>query len=108
MASPKVAARACPEIGDLPADCAAEALARIEAREAAGVLDLDLACAACGTRWRETLDVAAAVWAEIAAASWRLMAEIADLAAAFGWSEQAILALSPARRRAYLALARGG
>jgi hypothetical protein len=33
-----------------------------------------------------------------------LLAEVAALAAAFGWSEDAVLGLSQFRRRAYLAL----
>jgi hypothetical protein len=37
-----------------------------------------------------------------------VLAEIAELAAAFAWSEAEILALSPPRRRAYLELLRAG
>jgi len=35
-----------------------------------------------------------------------LLGDVAELAAAFGWSESEVLALSEARRRAYLDLAR--
>ena len=82
--------------------------ALIEAREAAGELSFALTCADCGAGWRETLDVPALVWAEVEAAAHRLLGEVAELAAAFRWSEAEILGLSEARRRVYLALARGG
>jgi hypothetical protein len=82
--------------------------ALIEAREAAGELAFALTCVACGAGWRETLDVPALVWAEVEAAAHRALGEVAELAAAFGWSEAEIMGLSEARRRAYLGLARSG
>ena len=93
---------------DLPKRLRARADAVIEARAEASELSLALACAECGTDWREPLDVAGHVWAEIAAAARRIMTEVADIAAAFSWSEADILAMSETRRRGYLTLARGG
>ena len=78
-----------------------------ESRERAAETRLSLDCAACGSSWTEFLDVAAFVWAEFEAAARRLLIDVADLARAFGWSEQEILNLSEIRRGAYLALARG-
>lgn len=92
---------------DLGAADRAALLARIEARTAAGELGLALACPDCGRRWAEVLDVARFVWAEVEAAALRLMAEVAEIARAFGWTEGEILGLSPRRRQGYLALARG-
>ena len=100
-------ARACGREA-LPEAVAAEVDARLEAREALTELTLSLACAACGAAWRDSLDVGAHVWSEVDQAARRMMGEAAAIAAAFGWSEAAILAMSDARRRVYLELARGG
>jgi hypothetical protein len=51
------------------------------------------------------VDPLALVWAELDGAARRLLAEIHRLAARYGWSEEAILSMPPARRRHYLALA---
>lgn len=79
---------------------------RIEAQAAAAELSTRLTCSECGAAWSETLDVVAHVWSDIETTALRLLGEVAELAAAFGWSEDAILSLSPARRMTYLAWAR--
>ncbi|HEU0016375.1 MAG TPA: hypothetical protein VFQ45_22030 [Longimicrobium sp.] len=91
--------------GALPG-AALDALARRMAEVAPHAeLSFALACPACGTEWRAELDVAAFFWAELAARARRLLREVDGLARAYHWSEGEILALSPARRRAYLELA---
>lgn len=75
---------------------------QIEDLAADAELSTQIICAECGHGWTETLDVAAHLWADINAATHRLLGEVADIARAFGWSEAEILALSPARRAAYL------
>lgn len=65
---------------------------------------LDLSCAACGHSYREPFDVAACVAAEIETHGARLLEEVAALARGYGWREADVLALSRARRRAYLDL----
>jgi len=67
---------------------------------------LALACPACGHEWAETLDPAPFVWAALGDAARRLVADVADLASAFGWSEHEVLAMSPGRRRLYLEVVR--
>lgn len=79
---------------------------RIEAAAEAAELSTRISCAECGTQWAAVLDVTAHVWADLETAALRLLAEVADLAAAYGWSESEILALPPARRAAYLSRAR--
>ena len=86
----------------------AAALERLQSLQEAAELRFSLTCAACGEAWSEVLDVAAYLWAEVEAAAHRLLGEVAEIAAALGWSEREILALSPIRRRAYLQIARGG
>ncbi|CCG04039.1 conserved protein of unknown function [Blastococcus saxobsidens DD2] len=62
-------------------------------------------CAVCGEQWSHMLDPARYVVAELAHLGARLLAEVAELARAFGWTEADVLALSDQRRRAYLELA---
>jgi hypothetical protein len=66
---------------------------------------LALACTGCGAEWEVGFDPAGFFAAEIAWIGQRQVAEIAALARAYGWSEAEILAIPPARRRAYRALA---
>jgi hypothetical protein len=66
---------------------------------------LGLTCDACGHAWAEVLDVASTVTAEIQARATRLLRDVHVLARAYGWREPEILALSDARRSAYLAMA---
>lgn len=81
---------------------AAEAIA---AHDPLTEVTLALDCPACGTHSAIGLDAEALLTQDIAAAGPRLLAEIATLARAYGWAEASILAMPPARRRAYLALA---
>ena len=62
-------------------------------------------CPACSTRHVHDFDIARFLWREVPAAARRLLAEMHALAAAYGWSQQDILRLSPLRRAAYLQLA---
>lgn len=90
------------EAGELPpavAAAVAEALAELD--PLAEVL-LDLGCPACGRAWQGRLDVALSLTRSLDAAAGTLLAEVHALARDYGWSEAAILALSPARRRTYL------
>ena len=82
-----------------------------ELAEVADVLDaadpcMDLAfalsCASCAHEWSAPLDVPAFLWEEINARVRILLDDVHALARAYGWSEQQILALSDARRGAYL------
>jgi len=61
-----------------------------------------LACPACGTAWQVRFDIVTYFWSELDDWAQRMLADVHTLARAYGWSEQAILALSPARRQLYL------
>ena len=83
----------------------AERLAkRFEQVNAAAEIRVELSCAACGGGSVIELDVARYFLREIGAAARRLMAEIHELARAYGWSEAAIAGMSGARRAAYLGM----
>lgn len=94
-------------VADLPPEALGRIDSLIEEREAAGELTCELACVECGSEWNEHLDVASHVWAEVDAVARRLLREVAEVAAAFGWSEAEIMAMSETRRAAYLDIARG-
>ncbi len=64
-----------------------------------------LSCLGCGRAIEAALDVAAFVWSEMAIRARTLLLEVDALARRYGWSEQEIVALGPARRRLYLDLA---
>jgi hypothetical protein len=63
---------------------------------------LSMECAACRHRWSSMFDIAAFFWEEIHAWAARILREVHTLAAAYGWSEQAILCMTPVRRSIYL------
>ncbi|HEV8568088.1 MAG TPA: hypothetical protein VGQ92_13565 [Actinoplanes sp.] len=78
----------------------------VEELSGAAATVLVLACPGCSATVRASLDLPALLFERVRAAAPRLLEEVATLAAAYGWSERGILALSPARRSAYLELAR--
>lgn len=78
--------------------------ARVAEREAAAEAALDLRCPECDAGWTASFDIGAIFWKEVEADARRLLAEVAALAQHFGWPEAELLAMSPARRRAYLDL----
>jgi hypothetical protein len=61
-----------------------------------------LECPICQHASEKTLDLSSFLWAEVEARARRLIFEVHTLAATYGWPESAILALSDARRTAYL------
>jgi hypothetical protein len=63
---------------------------------------LDMTCACCGEQWLFDFDPGAFVWEEIRARALELLDQVHRLAEAHGWSERAILAMTDARRNAYL------
>lgn len=61
-----------------------------------------LACPDCGETSHHRLDPADFLWAELSSAAAELIEDVHLLARAYGWPERDILAMSSARRRAYL------
>jgi hypothetical protein len=75
---------------------------KFEKLNAAAEIQVQLQCVGCDARPRLDLDIASYLVREIAGAARRLMAEIHQLASAYGWSEESIARMSGARRAAYL------
>jgi hypothetical protein len=97
----------CTLAGDnAPADDAAAASveAALEALDPLADLTLNLQCPDCGHTGDARLDPGALLWDELEASAQSLLAEVHHLACAYGWSEDQVLALSPARRARYLAM----
>ncbi len=92
-------------------DPSPQTLAAAEAALAdrAGIADLSLAhsCATCGAAGETPFDVLDYLWRRITAEAQRLLRDIHTIAAAYGWSSEAIMALSPKRRAAHVALIGG-
>jgi hypothetical protein len=80
------------------------AVKRFEELHADAELRCVINCPACSASQAHELDIARFLWREVAVAARRLLAEVHELAVAYGWAERDILRLSPARRAAYLEL----
>jgi hypothetical protein len=77
-------------------------LERFERLNGPAEIRVELQCAACRSRPLLDLDIARFLVRVTLGAARRLMAEIHELAKAYGWSERSIAAMSGARRAAYL------
>ncbi|MET8909975.1 hypothetical protein [Micromonospora sp. NPDC004551] len=93
--------------GELTADQRRAVDAAAEELAGAAAVVLRTRCPGCGETVVAALDVAELLWERIAGRAPAVLAEVATLAAAYGWAEADILALPAGRRRAYLALASG-
>jgi hypothetical protein len=76
--------------------------AALEAADPGLKVTLALECDACGAVHEPVFDVPGFAWSHVETAARRLVRDIAQLAAAFGWSEADIAAMRPARRALYL------
>jgi hypothetical protein len=65
---------------------------------------LEVSCPACSCVVPAPFDIVSHLWTELDAWARRLLREVHTIASAYGWSESAILDMSPGRRRAYLDL----
>lgn len=88
----------------------AEARRRLEPLIATGeaeslaLITIAAICPACGQQGSYIFDPITFLWQEVEVRGRRLMREVQSLARALAWSEAAILAMSPPRRRHYLLL----
>lgn len=67
-------------------------------------VQVELVCPGCAAAWRQGFDIVTFLWAEVDAWARRTLHEVHRLATAYGWREDDVLALSAARRQAYLDL----
>jgi hypothetical protein len=95
-------------VGDGSPSLGSEEVARLaaawEGADPAGDVTVDLDCVGCGARLTASVDPAAFVARDLDRLLERLVHEVHALASAYGWTEDAILALPSSRRRRYLEL----
>jgi len=94
------------DTGALPDEVLALVPDLLGAADPQAVVEIELSCPGCEHSWLEPFDIVSFLWTEVAAHVRRLLGEVHALASAYGWSEKAILRLSPARRRTYLEMLR--
>ena len=113
LAEPDEAARArrlaerCVEAGDAVVSTALMARAEeaLAAADSAGDPQLDFTCDACGETWQDPFDVAGYLWRQVETRARHLLGDVDVLARVYGWTEADVLALSDARRAAYVEMA---
>lgn len=89
-------------IDEIPEDaftCLSEQMAKTDPQSE---LMLDLVCPGCEHKWQILFDIVTFFWAEINSQAKRLLDEVHTIALAYGWSENDILSMSPARRQFYI------
>ena len=91
---------------DLPPEVHERVDAAAEELAGASALAVRLGCPECGSDVAAEVDPVALLADRVSDEVRDLLGDVAELAAAFGWSETEVLQLSEARRRAYLDLAR--
>lgn len=94
-------------VAELPPEAVAAVVTRMGEADPQGDVQLALTCPACGHPWSVAFDIVTFFWAEIQAWAYRLLGEIHTLAAAYGWREADILALTPWRRQIYVGMIAG-
>jgi hypothetical protein len=92
------------EADDLPVPLREAVQAAMAEADPLADVQLDLSCPACGHAWQAPFDPTSFFWGEIEAWIPRLLREVHMLAAAYGWSERAILSMDTWRRGQYLRL----
>ncbi|MBL0355114.1 MAG: hypothetical protein IPP03_21675 [Dechloromonas sp.] len=98
---PTVNRKKVPKMKSSPA-LIGELESHMEALDPAADIRLGLRCTDCGHVWNAVLDIGACFWDELGSRAHQLLESVHRLASAYGWRESEILALSPARRAAYL------
>jgi hypothetical protein len=95
-----------PSVADALRDCEASALETFTRLNEGAEILIRTACADCGHEQESDLDIGRFLWTEIRSSASQLIRDVHELAAGYGWSEAAILAMSPVRRERYLELVR--
>ena len=90
------------EPASLPDELVASLDAEMALRDPGADVRTAVSCPACGAHWQSHFDVVYYLWSEFDDWALRALADVHALARAYGWSEDAILALSPTRRQIYL------
>lgn len=90
--------------GDLPEEVITAITERMEQADPQANVQLALSCPTCSHEWQAAFDIVSFFWVEIHAWAIGILREVHALALAYGWREADILAMTPARRQAYLGM----
>jgi hypothetical protein len=93
--------------GELPERVVDSLAERLAESDPQSEIALELTCPECGCGWRALVDVGSFLWAEVSAATRRLLEDVHVLARGYGWTEAEVLGLSRRRRALYVELALG-
>ena len=91
----------------MPAEVIAAVEEELERADPRADVRLALTCPACAHAWEAPFDIVSFFGSEIRAVASRLVHDVHVLAAAYGWREEDILAMSPWRRQMYIDLVGG-
>jgi hypothetical protein len=91
----------------LPTEVIEAVVARMAEADPQADIQLALSCPSCRHQWGVNFDIVSFFWSEINAWAYRILREVHTLAAAYGWREADILAMSPWRRQLYLEMVGG-
>lgn len=94
------------EASALPEAVVEVVAARMASLDPQADVQIETECPSCAHAWREPFDIVTFLFTELAAIARGLLGDVHELASSYGWSERDILALSPARRNAYLEMLR--
>lgn len=92
------------EIEHLPANLVERIVEAMSEADPQADVELLLSCPGCGHQWQAPFDIVSYLVTEIDVWARRILADVARLARGYGWREADILAMTPARRQAYLEL----
>lgn len=92
----------------LPVEIQGEFEKRLSQADPQAEILLSISCPVCSQTWQALFDIASFFWEELDNWAGRMLREVHELASAYGWREEEILALSPRRRQFYLDLIRRG
>jgi len=91
-------------LDQLPPEVATAISDRMAEADPQAEIQLDLTCPNCGHQWPLLFDIVSFFWEEIQVWGQRLLYQVHRLAAAYGWREADILAMSAQRRQQYMEL----
>jgi hypothetical protein len=92
---------------DLPDSSVAALADQLEQLDRPILCRLSLTCQNCGHEWPANLDIVSYLWTKITSHARHALADVHELARAYGWSEADVFGMSDARRQEYLSLVRG-
>lgn len=86
----------------LPSDITDAIIVQMAQADPQANVPIDISCFACNHQWQLLFDIISFFWTEINTWAFRVLREVHTLAAAYGWCEADILAMSPKRRQLYI------